>query len=74
MKEKLIKYSLTTLRVAILATPLITAGCVSSSKVNNAPTQGVGQQLLDLNKAYKDGVITEDQYNKLKKEIIDRNS
>ena len=56
---------------AVLATPLLTGGCVSSSKVTT--TQGVGQQLLDLDKAYKDGVITQEQYEKLKKEIIRKN-
>jgi len=31
------------------------------------------QQLIDLDKAYKDGIITEDQYNRLKKEVIKKN-
>jgi hypothetical protein len=33
----------------------------------------VGQQLLDLEKSYKDGVITEREYNRLKKAIINKN-
>ena len=56
----------------VLMAALLTAGC-SSSKVTNTPTQGVGQQLLDLDKAYKEGIINEDQYNKLKREIIKKN-
>jgi hypothetical protein len=74
MKTKFTNVLRSSLYIAILAAPLFLAGCVSSSKVNNAPTQGVGQQLLDLEKAYKEGIITEDQYNKMKKEIINRNS
>jgi hypothetical protein len=73
MKNNLIKHGLTAARVAVLAAALMAAGCVSSSKVNNAPTEGVGQQLIDLDRAYKEGIITEDQYNKLKKEVIKKN-
>jgi hypothetical protein len=29
-----------------------------------------GQELSDLDKAYKDGIITEKEYNKAKKEIL----
>ncbi len=72
MKHKLTRHTLTVARIAILAAPLLLAAC-SSSKVNNTPTQGVGQQLIDLDRAFKEGIITEDQYNKLKKEIIRRN-
>ena len=72
MKYSLIKHSLTAARVAVLALPLMMAGC-TSSKVTNTPTQGVGQQLIDLDRAYKEGIITESQYNKLKKEIIRKN-
>ncbi len=60
------------LYTALLGATLLTAGC-SSSKVNNQPTQGVGQQLIDLDNAYKQGLITEDQYKKLKNKIIRQN-
>ena len=30
-------------------------------------TQTLGQQLIDLDKAYKEGVLTEKEYNKAKK-------
>ena len=58
---------------AILIANLVAGGCVSSSRVTNAPTESVGQQLIDLDKAYKEGIITEDQYNRLKNQVIKKN-
>lgn len=45
-------------------------GC-GSTKIQNQ--ESVGQQLLDLEKSYKDGVITEREYERLKKAIIRKN-
>ena len=58
---------------AILITPLVTGGCVSSSKSTTTSTESVGQQLIDLDKAYQDGDITKEQYDKLKKHVIKKN-
>jgi hypothetical protein len=63
-------YLRTGLLGAALAATLLCAGCVSSSKVSSAPTESVGQQLVDLKKAYTDGIITLEQYEKLKKALI----
>jgi membrane peptidoglycan carboxypeptidase len=60
-----------TLLAALLASPAAFTGC-SSSKTTNTSTGTVGQQLIDLDRAYKDGVITKEQYDKMKKEIIRR--
>jgi hypothetical protein len=51
------------------------SGCVSHSKEvqTSAPTSSVGQQLQDLDKAYKDGIITQKQYEELKKSLIKKN-
>jgi hypothetical protein len=39
-------------------------------EVISAPT--VGQQLEDLDKAYKTGSITKEEYDKLRKEVMDK--
>ena len=54
-----------------LATSLL-AGCVSSSKTESQTTVSVGQQLQDLDKAYKEGTITQKEYEKLRKALIKR--
>jgi uncharacterized membrane protein len=48
-------------------------GCGSSTDVRthtNATT--TGQELLDLKKAYDSGVITKDEYERKREEILDR--
>ena len=35
-------------------------------------SQSTGQQLMDLQKARESGAITEEEYNKMKKSIIDK--
>ncbi|GAA5131940.1 hypothetical protein JIN84_07445 [Luteolibacter yonseiensis] len=47
--------------------------CFSSSKVNTKNETSVGQQLSDLDNAYRRGIITEKEYLKLKKAIIKAN-
>jgi hypothetical protein len=54
---------------AVLGASLVATGC-SSSKTTSNTSATVGQQLIDLDRAYKDGVITKDQYEKMKKELI----
>ena len=48
-------------------------GCVSSSKIQSQDSASVGQQLQDLDKAYKEGIITQKEYDKLKKALIKKN-
>jgi hypothetical protein len=45
-------------------------GCGSSTQIKEAPQTTLGQELLDLDKAHKEGVISEDEYKKLKKDIM----
>lgn len=47
--------------------------CFSSSKVQSKNETSVGKQLTDLDAAYKQGIITEKDYLKLKKAIINDN-
>jgi hypothetical protein len=37
---------------------------------SSVSTQTLGQQLIDLDKAYKEGVITEKEYNKAKEGLL----
>jgi hypothetical protein len=56
---------------ATLFTCASMTGCVSSSKISHEAS--VGQQLEDLDKSYKDGIITKDEYERLRKAIIKKN-
>lgn len=53
--------------IGLLAAP----GCSSSSKVE-ARTTTVGQELEDLEDARDRGLITEDEYQKQRKKILDQ--
>jgi hypothetical protein len=53
----------------------ILGGCCDgggSQVQNTTKTTTLGQELNDLKKAYDSGAITEDQYNKMKQEIINK--
>jgi hypothetical protein len=60
------------LGAATLCLSLLT-GCVSSHKTQTTNSASVGQQLQDLDKSYKDGIITKQDYDRLKKAIIKQN-
>jgi hypothetical protein len=45
-------------------------GCGGGGATMEAQTTTIGQQLIDLDKAYKDGIITEQEYEKKKKQIL----
>jgi hypothetical protein len=46
-------------------------GCGSSTKVENRGTT-VGQELTDLEEARNKGLLTEDEYSKMRQEIMKR--
>ena len=46
------------------------AGCGGSEYQSQSYTTTLGQELQDLEKAYKDGIITEKQYEDSKKKLI----
>lgn len=48
-------------------------GCISSSELQNTNQASVGQQLTDLDRAYREGIISEKEYLKLRKAIIRKN-
>jgi hypothetical protein len=55
----------------LLAGVAFAGGCGSSTKVESKNTT-VGQELQDLDAAYNKGLLTEDEYKKQRKEILDR--
>ena len=58
----------------LLALSLIAAtgltGCGGGGATMEARSTTTGQELMDLDKAYKDGIITEKEYESTKKEIM----
>jgi hypothetical protein len=62
--------------LALLAAAAISTGCggggakVEAKTTNTSTT--MGQELMDIDAAYKQGIITQDQYDRSKKEILDR--
>jgi len=55
---------------SVLALTLGLSACGSSTKTTVQAQGTQGQQLLDLKKAYDEGVITEKEYNKTKEKIL----
>jgi len=58
--------------------PFLQVGCGSggskTTTVQETRTTTVGQELLDLEKAYKAGVISERQYNQQKQKILSQSN
>jgi len=48
----------------------IAAGCGGGGARIEARSITIGQELIDLDAAYKQGVITEEEYNKIKSDIL----
>jgi uncharacterized protein YcfL len=53
---------------------LTLTGCFSSSEVSNKNEASVGRQLTELEHARQQGIVTQKEYEKLKKAIIKKNS
>lgn len=58
--------------IAVLAVGPQLSGCGGGSTEVKTSGKTQGQELIDLDKAYKEGIITESQYKKAKKEILQR--
>jgi hypothetical protein len=48
-------------------------GCGSTTKVTSQTNDGVGQQLIDLEQAHSKGIISDKEYEKLRKQIVQKN-
>ncbi len=67
-----LRFAIRALLVAVACLALVPAtGCYSSSRINNQAS--VGQQLQDLEKSYRDGIITQKEYERLKKALVRKN-
>ncbi|GAB5450998.1 MAG: hypothetical protein Hals2KO_13260 [Halioglobus sp.] len=62
----------TLIGAAIIALAINLTGCGSSTKTTVQNTETQGQQLMDLKEAYDKGVISEKEYKRAKKEILDQ--
>src|SRR5262245_25458655 len=60
------------LLAVLLGGSLLFAGC-GSTKVTSQTNESVGQQLLDLEKARKDGLINDKEYERLRRATIKKN-
>ena len=69
---------MTLFRIGLMMVFLVTAvgstGCGGGGAdlKSHTTTTTVGQELMDLESAYKKGVITEKEYNSAKKKILER--
>jgi hypothetical protein len=62
-----------TIALASALAACLQVGCISSSELQNTNQASVGQQLTDLDRAYREGIISEKEYLKLRKAIIRKN-
>ena len=58
--------------VAVMSVVLMMAGCGGADVRTQTTTTTTGQELMDLKKAYDTDVITEKEYERKRKEILDR--
>ena len=58
----------------VLLSALLVCGCFGGGATvkTSTTTVSVGQQLIDLQNAYKSGSMTKDQYDKAKQQLIQR--
>jgi uncharacterized membrane protein len=58
--------------IAMMGVGVTLTGCGSTTKteIKESPKTTLGQELIDLEEAYKKGVITESEYEKQKKALL----
>jgi DMAP1-binding Domain len=56
----------------VLCVTLTSCGGGGAKVESTVSTQTLGQQLIDLDKAYKEGVITEKEYKKSKEALMEK--
>lgn len=67
MKERL-----TVLVTCLLVLAFALAGCGGTTRIETTNSVTLGQELIDLDKAYKDGVISEKEYKNAKESILEK--
>lgn len=58
--------------IAMFGLYIALAGCGGADVNNQTTSVSQGQQLIDLQRAYKSGAITKDQYEEQKQKVLDR--
>ncbi len=64
-----------TVMVNLVTVALFLGGCCSSGSKVEVPqptSVSTGQQLMDLQKAYENGAINKEQYDKMKADVIEK--
>ena len=54
----------------IVVSPMVTGCGGGGAKVQTSKAGTLGQELIDLEKAYKQGVLTEKEFNSAKKKLL----
>jgi hypothetical protein len=67
MRKRILIFLICSIVICVALTSCGGGGAKVESSVS---TQTLGQQLIDLDKAYKEGVITEKEYNKAKEGLL----
>jgi len=60
--------------VSLIGLGSLLSGCGSTTQIKQAPQTTLGQELMDLDKARQDGIVTEDEYKKLKKDVVEKHT
>ena len=60
------------LLTALMVSTLLLAGCSGGGANVTASTTTMGQELQDLDESYKKGLLSEKEYKKARKSIIER--
>ena len=61
------------IQAAAVAALVACAGCRSSASATVKPAGSAGQQLMDLKKARDSGLITDKEYERMRKKIVKEN-
>ena len=71
-REKIMKKLGVIILIGLMVVSLNLSGCGGKKQTveNTTTTTTLGQELVDLQQAYEKGIITEKQYNDLKKKAI----
>ncbi len=57
---------------AVMISGVLLTGCGGGGAELHSTNTTMGQELMDLDAAYKKGIMTEDEYKDAKEKIIDR--
>lgn len=69
---RVMKFQTALAALCMAAAPFCLSNCGSSTELTTHNEVSVGQQLSDLQRAYSQGIITEKEYERLKKALIKR--